>query len=130
MQKYSTKQRSILVNYLSLHIDEYLSTEDILSALVDEKISESAIYRNLSSLEKDGKLKRISKAGSRKIYYQYLDHDECKGNIHISCIKCGKTTHLEPNTTNLLTKKLEEESSFELDSDETIIYGICKECRG
>ena len=51
MSRYSTKQRKSLLAYLSAHPDELLSTRQIADALQHEKISLSAVYRNLSELE-------------------------------------------------------------------------------
>lgn len=55
MPKYSTQQRKALLHYLSEHPDEHLSTRQIAQALAAEKISLSAVYRNLAALEAEGK---------------------------------------------------------------------------
>ena len=52
MSKYSTKQRELLLLYLSEHVDEKISVKQIVEALKKEKISLSAIYRNLAEIEK------------------------------------------------------------------------------
>ena len=130
MRNYNTQQRQILLDFFSEHIDESVSTAEVISALSDYPISESAIYRNLLSLEKNGKLRRTSKAGDRKTYYQYLDNEDCKGQIHISCIKCGKTTHISPDASKRLAENLKKEDDFTIDNDETVIYGLCKKCGG
>ena len=58
MSRYSTKQRKSLLAYLSAHPDELLSTRQIADALQHEKISLSAVYRNLSELEAEEKVRR------------------------------------------------------------------------
>ena len=130
MRNYNTQQRQILLDFFSKHIDESVSTVEVINELRGYKISESAIYRNLLSLEKEGKLRRISKIGDRKTYYQYMDEEECKGQIHISCMKCGKTTHISPNVSKRLAKNLKEDDDFTIDNNETVIYGLCKKCGG
>lgn len=129
MKNYRTQQRTLLLDYLHAHTDENLSTADILEAMSGSGISKSAVYRNLSSLESEGKLRRVSRPGDRRAYYQYVDDDECRGQIHISCIRCGRTVHASANVCDRLQKNLESEDSFEIDRSETVIYGICKECR-
>ena len=129
MKNYSTKQRAILTEYFEKHKDECLSTAEIISGVAEHDISESAVYRNLASLETEGKLRRISKAGDRKTYYQYVDCSYCKGKIHLSCIRCGRTSHLTAHTGNLLTENLVADSDFLIDKKETVIYGLCKQCR-
>ena len=55
MQSYSTRQRKVLLAYLSQHPDELLSARQIADALADKKISLSAVYRNLAQLETEEK---------------------------------------------------------------------------
>ncbi len=130
MRNYNTQQRKILLDFFRSHLDEYFSTSEIIGNLKEYDISNSAIYRNLSSLENDGKLKRISKNGDRKTYYQYIDSSTCKGHIHLSCIKCGITTHVSDRASEKLASVLKEYNSFTIDNDETVIYGLCKKCGG
>ena len=52
LPKYMTKQRKALLSYLSSHADEKLSAKQLEEALCCEGISISAVYRNLSELEK------------------------------------------------------------------------------
>ena len=94
MSSYSTRQRKALLAYLSRHPDELLSARQIADALADEKISLSAVYRNLAQLEAEEKVRRSSKSGTREVYYQYLDAESCKGALHMSCVKCGRTFHM------------------------------------
>ena len=89
MSSYSTQQRRALLAYLSRHPDELLSARQIADALADEKISLSAVYRNLAQLETEEKVRRSSKSGTRGVYYQYLDAESCKGALHMRCVKCG-----------------------------------------
>ncbi len=129
MQKYNTKQRQKLLDYLSSHSDENISALDIIAHFAKEDISKSAIYRNLVSLEKDGKIRRVNILGEKVAYYQYIDTKHCKGKIHVSCIKCGKTTHIDGNTASYLANRLACEDGFALNNDETVLYGICKDCQ-
>lgn len=129
MRNYNTNQRRMLNDYLSRHADECISTADIISAMAEIGISGSAVYRNLAALENEGKLRRISRAGEHRAYYQYIGGDLCRGHIHLSCIKCGKTTHVSSNVGAALADRLKTEDDFTLDSGETVIYGFCKNCR-
>ena len=58
MPSYSTRQRKVLLAYLSQHPDELLSARQIADALADEKISLSAVYRNLAQLEAEEALQQ------------------------------------------------------------------------
>ena len=112
MPSYSTRQRKVLLAYLSQHPDELLSARQIADALADEKV------------------RRSSKSGTREVYYQYLDAESCKGALHMSCIKCGKTFHMADGNAALLAKHLAQSEQFMLDTADTILYGTCSDCKG
>ena len=128
MPKYQTKQRKTLLEYLARHADETLSGKQIADALQDDNISLSAVYRNLAELEEEGKVHRISKEGSRKVYFRYEDAD-CKSHLHLSCRKCGKTYHLDAAETDCLISSVAQSSRFAVDTSDTVLYGVCADCQ-
>ena len=130
MPSYSTRQRKVLLAYLSQHPDELLSARQIAEALAEEEISLSAVYRNLAQLEAEEKVRRSSKSGTREAYYQYLDAEECKGALHMSCIKCGRTFHMTDSNAALLARHLAQSEQFTLDTADTVLYGTCSDCKG
>ena len=129
MAKYLTKQRKLLLDFLSEHTDEMLSAGRIADALSGKGISTSAIYRNLAALEQEGKLKRSSKPGSQEAYYRYTDDEDCRMHLHLSCLRCGKTVHVEEAKTDALAHHLAKNEGFTLDRTDTVLYGICADCR-
>ena len=114
---------------MSRHPDELLSARQIADALADEKISLSAVYRNLAQLEAEEKVRRSSKSGTREVYFQYLDAESCKGALHMSCVKCGRTFHMASGNAALFAKHLAQSEQFTLDAADTILYGTCADCR-
>lgn len=128
MPKYVTKQRKLLTDYLAQHTDESLSAGQIAEALAEE-ISKSAVYRNLAEIEAEGKLRRVAGGGSREVVYQYSDGSGCKGCLHLSCKKCGKTVHMEKQLADALVSRVAESDDFAIDKGETVIYGVCAACR-
>lgn len=129
MPVYSTKQRKVLLDFLQSHADELFSADRIADELKSENISLSAIYRNLSALESEDKVQRVSKCGSRKVFYRFKAADECREHIHLSCSKCGKTYHMPLPATNTLIDDVKKNSDFEIDRTETVLYGVCGECK-
>lgn len=129
MSSYSTRQRKVLLDYLSRHPDEQLSARQIADAIAADRISLSAVYRNLAQLESENKVRRSSKSGTREVYYQYLDIESCKGALHMSCIKCGKTFHMADSNVALFSKHLAQREQFMLDTADTILYGTCSGCK-
>ena len=126
---YKTKQREALLNYLAQHADEDLSARQIASALAEQDISRSAVYRNLSTLEQEGALRRSSRAGSRDTVYQYSGCESCRACLHLSCTKCGRTFHMESKSAESLIRDVELAEGFAIDRAETVLYGVCSACR-
>ena len=129
MPKYMTKQRKTLLSYLSGHADEKLSARQIEADLKQEGISISAVYRNLSELEKEGKVRRVNQSGSREVFYQYTDSAHCKECLHLSCEKCGKTYHMNTESAAMLIQNLASSDEFTIDKAHTVLYGVCEDCR-
>lgn len=127
--KYMTNQRKTLLSFLESHRDEQLSVREISEALKTEGISQSAVYRNLSALEAEGKVHRLVKGGDRESFYQYLDCDECHGQLHFSCCRCGHTFHVSEQVADALSQALSFGEQFSLDREETVLYGVCGQCK-
>ena len=83
------------------------------------------IYRNLAQLETEEKVRRSSKSGTREVYFQYLDAESCKGALHMSCVKCGRTFHMASGNAALFAKHLAQSEQFTLDAADTVLYGTC-----
>ena len=128
MSKYITKQRQALMDFFSAHPDEQISAKETLEHLGEDKISLSAIYRNLSALENEGLIKKFIKSGSRDVYYQYTGSEHCAGFLHLSCKKCGHTFHMNTEGAGKLETDIQNSDGFILDKTDTVIYGICKDC--
>lgn len=129
MTKYNTNQRKELLEFLEKNHDRQLNVDEIAQGLMDENISKSAIYRNLATLESEGRVTKLTKPGERDARYLYIDADECRGQIHLSCVKCGKTYHLDSEITDRLSKVTSDLEDFEISKKESILYGVCKNCR-
>lgn len=125
---YKTEQRNLLLNFLKNSPDVCFTAKQITDALKNENISKSAVYRNLSELEKEEKIKRVTKQNSKESFFQFLDTENCRNHIHLSCLKCGKIFHLENSTAQKLISNLEDAQGFEIDKEKSTLYGICKDC--
>ena len=129
MAKYLTRQRKQLLAYLAAHTDEQMTARQIADALAADQISISAVYRNLAALEEEGLLKRSVREGTREVFYQYIAAEECKDSLHLSCRICGKSIHLGRTDAEQLIQNTLKTTGFQIDKSETILYGICEDCR-
>lgn len=129
MSKYVTKQRKILKEYLCQHIDKELSAKEVAANLESEGISLSAVYRNLAEMQEEKSIVQCHKKGSREFYFRYVETEECKNSIHLTCKICSKTEHLsEAQSTNIISA-VKENLNFLVDLTESVFYGICNDCR-
>lgn len=129
MPKYSTRQRTLLREYLAARSDEEMTAREIASALETQGISKSAVYRNLADLEEEGLLKRRTLQGSREIHYRYLGKESCAEALHLSCKVCGRTIHMSSQETEFFVRTIAANDRFLLDRHETVLYGTCRNCR-
>ena len=129
MSKYMTRQRRALLSYLNGHADELLSVQEIADALETEDVSRSAVYRNVAALEAEGKLRRDRGSDAREAYYRYVGAASCKGSLHLSCKKCGRTFHMDSGGADALAQAVEEAEGFAVDKSDTVLYGVCAACK-
>ncbi len=123
-----TKQRRTLLSYLRGHADEQLSAQEIAAALRDERISLSAVYRNLAELEAEGLVRRSASNG-REASYRFVGAEACRGCLHLSCKRCGRTFHMDAGSAEQLTQVVAKTEGFALDKSDTVLYGLCEFCQ-
>ncbi len=126
---YSTKQRKVLIETLERHRDETLSADQIADLMGKDKISRSAVYRNLSALEAQGCVKPVTLPGAKRIFYRYTASEKCKSHLHLECSRCGKTYHMSIPSTSRLKECVMQDSRFDVDNVTTVLYGVCESCR-
>ena len=129
MSTYATKQRKILTDYLEAHPDTMVTADEIGDALESFGISRSAIYRNLAELESEGRIRRSVREGTRKVFFQYVDAEHCRGELHLSCKKCGRTIHMDHEAAEALVADIAGKQAFEIDKAETVLFGVCGDCQ-
>lgn len=129
LPKYVTKQRKILLDYLTKHTDDPLPVQEIAEALEQESISKSSVYRNLAELENEGVVRRKYRGAGRELLYQYVGAETCKGSIHLSCKQCGRTFHMTAAGADQLLRAVAETEGFAVDKGDTVLYGVCEDCR-
>ena len=123
---YATEQRKSIVEYFEKRQDESVTAAEIASALCF-CVSRSAVYRNLSLLEREGKIVRVQNA-DRSVCYRYAASRHCKGKIHLSCIRCGRTDHASVEAVADFEKALKTADGFSLNKRECLLFGVCKQC--
>ena len=105
-------------------VDEYLKKHD-------SEVNITTIYRYLDKLAKDGTvIKYVAEKGCQAAY-QYVEPGRgCEQHLHLKCVKCGKIIHLECHFMEEISHHIEESHGFTLQCKNSILYGVCKECKG
>lgn len=126
---YKTSQRKRLQELFASAPNKAFTAKEISSMLSDANISTSAIYRNLAALVQEGTIKRSVIKNNREALYQYVGCSHHCDKIHLSCVVCGKITHIDVNTSAALEKSISRSDGFRIDHTKTVIYGTCKSCQ-
>lgn len=128
--KYNTKQREIILNYLKENKDSNITADEILNfcSQSGNKIGKATVYRYLNDLVKQNIVKKYMVEDRNCSCYQYVEEKNCSEHYHLKCEKCNKIIHLECEEFKEIQHHIAKEHNFKLDSIKTILYGICKEC--
>lgn len=132
MQGYHTKSRQRILEFLKEHCNHTVSAADIHKALKNSgtAVNLATIYRNLDKMTESGILMKYLDNNADRAVYQYTGEQEhCHEHLHMQCIKCGEIIHLNCSFMAEITKHLIEHYQFELQCTNSILYGMCNECR-
>ena len=124
---YDTKHRTELMAYFSSHRGECMTAREIIAGSGLE-IGEATVYRLLSKLTAEGKLKRFIEDNSTGARYQFSE-EACAAHYHLRCLDCGDTICVDMPEFAGLGDKLSEDFGFSMDNTKTVIYGVCRGCR-
>ncbi len=128
-KRYKTKQRSALLGFFEAHPDRSFSAAELI-ALPELGLGEATIYRHLSKLSDEGKLNKVISNAADGARYQFHPQESCEGHFHLRCTKCGELVCAECSFMENMEKHLGADHGFTVDPRRTVIYGICKTCKG
>lgn len=130
-EQYITGQRKLLTDFLKRHSDSCFTADELTKALLASgaSISKSAVYRNIDSLVRKGELQKSAEKGSRSFSYRYVKCASCLSHLHMKCLSCGKIIHMNDKESEIIAQTVEKSSSFTLDGQKTMLYGMCEKCK-
>jgi Fur family ferric uptake transcriptional regulator len=107
-----------------------VSTADIEHYLIlqGEHVNRSTIYRYLDKLVEEGKVLKYQNEDGKKAVFQYVEETHCHEHLHMQCIKCGKTIHLNCGFMAEISEHMMEHHHFRLQCHNSILYGVCETC--
>lgn len=128
MNKYKTEQRKKILDFFQGNYHQSLSAQDIYESLRNDDVSMSAIYRNLTDMEIDGLICKVSEIGKNGVYYQYIHPNKCVGSIHLKCKNCNMTMHLNQHIAQMMINYAKDEHGFSINQIGSFLYGTCANC--
>ena len=132
MPSYSTTTRKKIHDYLEQNSDRTVTVADIDTYLkeLDSEVNLTTIYRYLDKLAKEGiVIKYVAEKGSQATYQYVEKGHHCEEHLHLKCVSCGCFIHLECGFMDEIAEHILKDHGFELQCKNSIIYGLCRECR-
>ncbi len=130
MANYQTRPLRLLMDHLSTHSETSYTVDELFDALLREygasAPGKSTLYRLMTRLEKEKKIKRFEKEGSHRSHYQLIS---CTHNhLHLKCTDCGKLFHMEETSSKHLLEDVLNDAGFSIDQQQTVLLGKCAGC--
>lgn len=130
-QFYRTKQRQMILDYLSGTGDGHITVAEIQAhfKLCGTHIGTATVYRHLEKFILDGLVRKYHMDGVNGACFQYIGKNEdCKSHVHFKCVDCGALQCIDCDRLDELRTHFSEEHGFRVDSARTVFYGKCAEC--
>ena len=134
MSSYNTEQKKLLEEFMERNNDRSFTIDEILEGLCEictypaQLPGRSTVYRLVSRLAEEGKLRKFVKSDSRKASYQLLDNDGCDCHLHLKCVDCGKLFHMDERASDELVRRISRLSNFSVSEEATVLFGKCAVC--
>ncbi len=133
MAGYRTEQKKMLLAYLQAHGDEAYTVEELAEGMrgIYGELSPgvSTVYRLMTRLAEEGRVKRFPKSHGRGFVYQIVAGRSCAAHLHMKCTDCGRLVHLDFALSEELSRRIMAVSQFALSEEETVLFGVCAECQ-
>lgn len=121
----NTRARDLILSILK-NTNEPLSADQIFKKIIDENINLSTVYRSLIFFEEHGIVKKESTINNKSVY-SYINE---KKHYHLlECNICHKKIRLDYCPFDEVFDEIYDKTGFKVDDENTIIYGVCKECQ-
>ena len=128
MAEYNTEQKKLLLEFLEKNHDSAYTIEEIATELKTRGVGKSTIYRLMTKLVEEKRVKRQLADGSRKAIYRIVLDEHCHNHLHLQCISCGRVLHLDERTSDKLLDTVKRLNDFSVSEEDTVLMGKCSTC--
>lgn len=133
MAEYVTEQKKILQRILEENKDRAYTVDELVNIMKqthgENAPGKSTVYRLITNLLNEGKVKKFSKADTRKAAYQIILGEHCDCHLHLKCLDCGKLLHLDEEVSDKLLCAVMSNSDFTVNEEATVLFGKCGSCK-
>ena len=129
---YSTVSRKKMLEYLTANANKTVNVQEIHKHLCENDcgVNVTTIYRFMDKLTKEGRVMKYASEDGSQAVYQYAEPDHhCEEHLHLQCVKCGAIFHLDCGFMDELKHHAADDHGFDIQCKNSIIYGLCKDCR-
>lgn len=131
--RYNTKQRELILKYLSESEGKHVKADDIIEYLKsnDTPVGKSTVYRYLDALMSRELVRKYTIEEGQGACYQYIgsNHCHCREHYHLKCNQCGRLFHVSCEFMDTINAHILKEHGFTVDNSKTVFYGLCEQCR-
>jgi Fur family ferric uptake transcriptional regulator len=131
MAEYNTEQKKLLLDFLEKNHDSSYTIDEITNELKARgaTVGKSTVYRLMTRLVEEKRVKRQLSDGSRKAIYRITLDSHCHNHLHLQCIKCGKVLHLDEEVSDKLLDTVKQINNFSVSEEDTVLMGKCADCK-
>ena len=124
MEKRNTIQKQLVLQAVA-ELAKHPTAEEVYAFIVREHptISKATVYRNLTSLSEDGKLRHIKMPGGADRF----DH-QIFGHHHIECTECGCVADVPLDDAAALDARAARQTGYTGVSHDIVFRGVCPNC--
>lgn len=130
--EYNTRQKRELLSFLKERNLQHFSVDEVVFELRErgERIGRSTVYRYLELLAEQGVVRKYQSVQGITQYQHVEDASGCDDHFHMMCSRCGNLMHVDCSLMRVMSEHLMKEHGFQLDPRDTILVGVCDQCRG
>lgn len=128
---YNTRQKREMLKFLQDRRMQHFSVDEVVSEMQNrgEKIGRTTVYRFLELLTEQGEVRKYQNAQGITQYQRVENVSSCDDHFHMMCKKCGNLIHVDCDLMHSMAEHLFKEHGLMLDPRETILKGLCDQCR-
>lgn len=124
MEKRNTIQKQLVLDAVA-RLRNHPTAEEVYAEVAREHptVSKATVYRNLSSLAEDGRLRHIAMPGGADRFDHFL-----APHRHIECTVCGAFADAPVTNPDALDEHVERETGYSDVTHDIVFHGVCPKC--